>query len=69
MFAPIPFRANKTRERALETLRQRLFVTPGTPQDARLQEAMQQLLLETPDGYAIQGAQPGRLALISWCPE
>ena len=69
MFAPLPFRAFRTWERALETLRQRLFVTPETAQDARLQEAMQQLLIETPDGYAIQGAQPGRLALISWEPE
>jgi hypothetical protein len=69
MFAPVPWRAFQSRERALETLRQRLFVTPDTPQDARLQEAMQVLLVETPNGFVIKDTAPGRLALISWQPE
>jgi SAM-dependent methyltransferase len=69
MFDPVPFRAFRTWERALETLRQRLLVAPDTEQDRRLQQAMHALLLETPAGYVIKGATPGRLALISWRPE
>jgi SAM-dependent methyltransferase len=66
MFAPVPARAFRNRERALETLRQRLFVAPDTPEDRRLQEAMQMLLVETPEGLVIKDSKPGRLALIAW---
>jgi hypothetical protein len=66
MFAPAPFRTFRDWRRALETLRQRLFVTPDTDKDARLQQAMHELLIETPAGYAIKDAPPGRLGLISW---
>ena len=69
MFPPVPFRAFRSWERALETLRQRLFVAPDSAADARLQQAMQALLVETPEGYVIKGAKPGRLALIAWQPE
>lgn len=68
MFAAIPVRALRSWERALETLRHRLFVQPGTAKDALLQQAMRELLLETPDGYIVKGTRPGRLALISWRP-
>src|SRR5215510_9675564 len=68
MYAPIPFRPFKDWQRALDTLRRRLFVTPDTEHDARLQQAMRELLMATPEGYVIKGAQPGRLALISWRP-
>jgi hypothetical protein len=68
MFAPIPFRPFANWQRALDTLRPRLFVTPDTEQDTLLQHAMRELLLETPEGYVIKGAEPGRLALISWRP-
>jgi SAM-dependent methyltransferase len=69
MFAPEPFRASKDWQTALQTLRQRLHVTPGTDADARLLQTMHELLVETPDGYAMRGMGPGRLALISWRPE
>jgi hypothetical protein len=69
MFEAIPFRPFKTWQRALETLRQRLFVLPNTDKDARLQQAMHELLGETPTGYTIKGTPPGRLAFISWRPE
>ncbi len=69
MFPPTPVRAFRTWNKALETLRQRLFVPADTPQDARLQEAMRALLVQTPDGWVITGTKPGRLALISWQPE
>jgi 2-polyprenyl-3-methyl-5-hydroxy-6-metoxy-1,4-benzoquinol methylase len=68
MYAPIPFRPFKDWQRALDTLRPRLFVTPDTEHDARLQQAMRELLTATPEGYVIKDAQPGRLALISWRP-
>jgi hypothetical protein len=68
MYAPIPFRPFRDWQRALDTLRARLLVTPDTEHDARLQQAMRELLMATPEGYVIKGAQPGRLALISWRP-
>lgn len=69
MFAPEPCRALKDWQTALTTLRQRLYIEPNMDGDARLQQAMRELLIETPDGHAIKGIKPGRLALISWRPE
>ena len=60
MSAPIPFRPFKDWHRALDTLRSRLFVTPDTEQDARLQHAMRELLVETSARYIIKGLPPGR---------
>ena len=68
MFAPEPFRALRDWHTALTTLRQRLYIEPDTDADARLQQAMHELLAETPDGYVMRGLGPGRLALISWRP-
>jgi len=68
MYAPIPARPFKDWQRALDTLRLRLFVTPDTAHDARLQQAMRELLIDTPQGYIIKAAPPGRLSLISWQP-
>jgi hypothetical protein len=69
MFAPQPFRALNDWQTALTTLRRRIYVEPDTDADARLQQAMRELLVERPDGYAMRGAEFGRLALISWRPE
>ena len=55
--APIPFRPFKDWQRALDTLRPRLFVTPDTEHDAWQHAA--QLLIETSAGYVIKGAQLG----------
>jgi SAM-dependent methyltransferase len=68
MFAPEPFRALRDWQTALKTLRQRMYVKPDTDADARLQQAMHELLMETSDGYAMRDIGPGRLALISWRP-
>jgi SAM-dependent methyltransferase len=68
MFERIPFRAFKNWQTALDTLRQRVHVTPDTAEDARLQKAMHALLMKTPNGYVMQGISPGHLALISWRP-
>lgn len=51
MFEAIPVRALRNWDRALETLRHRLFVRAGTAKDEILQHAMRELLIETPDGY------------------
>ena len=45
-----------------------MYVKPDTDADARLQKAMQVLLVETSNGYVMQGIAPGHLALISWRP-
>jgi cyclopropane fatty-acyl-phospholipid synthase-like methyltransferase len=68
MFEPRPARVFKDWPGALETLRRRIHVMPGTPADARLQQAMHELLIDTSDGYAIKGSAPEHLALISWQP-
>jgi SAM-dependent methyltransferase len=69
MFEPRPSRAFKDWQTALETLRRRLHVRPDTAEDARLHQAMRELLVETPDGYGVKGAAPEPLALISWQPK
>jgi cyclopropane fatty-acyl-phospholipid synthase-like methyltransferase len=69
MFEPEPYRALKDWQTALQTLRRRMYVKPGTDAEARLLRAMHELLLETSDGYAMRGMGPGRLVLISWRPE
>ena len=69
MFAPEPYRALKDWQTALQTLRWRMYVKPGTDAYVRLLQAMHELLVETPGGYAIRDIGPGRLALISWRPE
>jgi SAM-dependent methyltransferase len=69
MFEPRPSRAFKDWQTALETLRRRLHVRPDTAEDARLHQAMRELLVETPDGYGVKGATPEPLALISWQPK
>jgi len=68
MYAPVPVRPFKDWQRAVDTLRSRLAVSPDTAHDARLQQAMRELLIATPQGYVIKDAPPGRLALISWQP-
>jgi SAM-dependent methyltransferase len=69
MFDPRPSRAFKDWQTALETLRRRIHIRPDTAEDARLQEAMQGLLSETPSGYVMKEATPERLALITWQPK
>ena len=69
MFEPRPSRAFIDWQTALETLRRRIHIRPDTAEDARLQRAMRELLIETRDGYGMKGATPERLALISWQPK
>lgn len=59
----------ESRDSALDTLRQRLYVAPGSEKARRLEAAADELLVDTRDGVAIRGAGPRRQALVSWRPE
>ena len=59
----------ESRDEALEMLRRRLYVVPGSDKDGRLMEAASALLEVTPDGLVISDAKPRRQALVSWRPE
>ena len=58
----------KSREKAVEQLRQRLYVAPDSDQDRRLERALGELLIESSDGLTVRGAGPRRLGLVSWQP-
>lgn len=68
MLAPIPPDRFETREVALAQLRNRLYVKPDTPQDARLQAAMNDLLLENAEGVWVKGVTHTQQGFISWTP-
>lgn len=68
MLAPIPPDKFETREVALTQLRNRLYVKPDTPQDARLQAAMDDLLTETDEGVWVKGVASTQQGFISWTP-
>ncbi|MGD9894245.1 MAG: class I SAM-dependent methyltransferase [Dehalococcoidia bacterium] len=53
---------------ALDLLRRALSVRPGSEEDARLETAAHDLLVETPHGVTIPGARPRRQGLLSWQP-
>ena len=56
-------------EVAIEGIRRRLYVSPGTPKDVRVQGAIRELLVETADGLAMRhGAEPRRQGIVSWHP-
>ena len=57
------------REAAMDELRQRLYVEPGTAKDRRLEEAASRLLVETAEGFEVRGARPRRIGLLTWSPD
>ena len=57
-----------SREAARRQLLFRLFLDPGSPKERLLEEAMDQLLVETGDGVGIRGAGPTRPGLVTWRP-
>ena len=59
----------ENRQAAVEQLRRRLYVSPGSEQDGRLHTAVDELLVETADSLEVRGAKPRRLGLIAWRPE
>ena len=53
-------------EDAQEEFRRRPYVAPNTEEAQRLEQAMAELLVETPTGFAIRGVPSRRLGLLSW---
>ena len=60
--------AFESREAAMEQLRGRLYVSPGSKQERRLLAAADELLVETPEGLTVRGAHDRRQGLVSWTP-
>ncbi len=68
MFPPQGVAAYQDLVEARETLRQRLYVEPGSANDRRLERAMEELLESTPSGLVVRGARPRVQGLIAWRP-
>ncbi len=69
MLEPTGVHVFESREDAVDTLRQRIYVAPGSEEDGRLAAAAFELLKESADGVVIVGGKPRRQALLSWRPE
>lgn len=54
---------------ALDQLRRRLGVEPGTEADDRLRAAADELLEETDAGIMVRGVRPRRTAVVTWRPQ
>ena len=54
---------------AIDQLRRRLGVEPGTEADDRLRAAAAELLEETDAGIMVRGVNPRRTALVTWRPQ
>lgn len=59
---------DRSRGAALEFLRHLMFVKAETEQDRLLQRAIDELMVDTSEGFGISWFQAPRLALISWKP-
>ena len=59
----------ESRGEALDMLRRRIYVAPGSEEDERLARAASDLLEESAGEVVITGARPRRQALLSWRPE
>ncbi len=68
MVSPETAILDTNRESALEHLRRRLSVEEGTDADERLRAAMEDLLVDIPEGLTVRGALPRRSAIVSWRP-
>ena len=61
--------AYESLDAARQEIRTRLYVSPESAEDRRLDRAMEELLVKTPKGLAVRGAPSSRLGLISWQTE
>lgn len=68
MLEPSPVRGFESEEQAFEQLNQRLYVKPGTGQEEKLRQAIEDLLVETADGLVVKGVTADRQGLITWRP-
>ena len=57
-----------SREEALESMRGRLFLSPGSPTEKLLEEALDDLLEEVDGSFRVKGASPMQPGLVSWRP-
>ena len=60
--------SDRSRGAALEFLRHMMFVRAETEQDRLLERAIDELLVDTPEGFGARWFQAPRLALVSWRP-
>jgi len=66
MIQPMRRRPFPDRQAALEELRRRLYVVPGSPEDARLLRLLPRLLEATPEGLHLRGVPPSWEGLLVW---
>lgn len=59
-------RSFATREAAVEHVRPRMFVRPGTERDRALRSAVDDLLEREGDRYKFTHSEPRRVSLVSW---
>jgi SAM-dependent methyltransferase len=64
-----PPRGYDSREAARKQLLYRLFLEPGGAGEGRLEEAMDELLVESAEGLGIPGVGPTRPGLVTWRPQ
>ena len=66
--APRPVQTFESFEDARESLTQRLYVRPDTPEQARLERALEDSLEQADDAWRIRGSQPVRPCIVAWEP-
>jgi hypothetical protein len=69
MLPPQESRGFESRERALQQLRPRLMVAPGSDGERRLGEALADMLVDVGGRLRIEGSPPMRPGLVWWRPE
>ncbi|MFH1560840.1 MAG: class I SAM-dependent methyltransferase [Chloroflexota bacterium] len=68
MLTPQEHRGFESRERALQQLRPRLLVAPGSDGERRLEEVLADMLEEVDGRFKIRSLPPFRPALVGWRP-
>ena len=68
LLPPQPARGFDDQAQALEQLADRLYLEPGSPQMAKLEETLPNLLEKVEGSLVIKGSQPMQPALVSWQP-
>ncbi len=66
MFQAGPSQRFDAHEDAVQQVARRLYVAPGTDRERRLRRAVEDLMVQTPDGLTLQDARPRRLGLVKW---
>ena len=66
---PQPPRGYDTMKQAVEQLNRRLYLAPGSPEAARLEQLLPEMLVETDGVLQIKDATPLRPSLVWWRPK